>query len=162
MNHIQCFTSGECLEPGTAVIFVTAEHSEHLLNSTVFAQVHGHVNVDLRWLTSSIKLSDVFIVSPQDPAVHFSSDPVPAGVQNTSSPIFTTSKVPLSPTSLIKNGVLVEFSIPKDILPSFKGLVASITYYITITVQSPEHSQSMHFPITLNGVGSSAKTYAKR
>lgn len=164
MNEIQCHIAGKSYFAGVAVIYLTSNSSELFSNATIFVQVHGHIQVDYRWLKQNIPMSESFAPSAYNfDSTHSVDDPnMPAGMSSSSALIFTSSKVPVSPTNLVQKGVFIEFEIPKDALPSFKGLCACINYYASVTVQSTSGTNTVHFPIIVNAIGSQSKPYATR
>lgn len=139
--------------------------------SIVFAQVHGHMNIDFRWFQSSKKLQDYFIEpSPlisidkvqkpgRDPSMAVSSS---TSSTNTSCCIFASSRVALSPTTIFEGGTIVEFQLPSNLLPSFRGLCGTINYFVTLTVQHAVSKETFDFPISVRGRGSLSTPYPVR
>ncbi len=134
---------------------------------TAFGHVSGFLQVDSRWMKSNNnmipKLSDIFVKRANKPMDGIAKIPrtLPGG--NNTFCIFVTPK-----TQLIGTLCLIQFDLPHDTLPSFKGLLASITYFVTIVV-TPGSSineegeeihgepQTYHFPFNVSGPGSYAK-----
>jgi len=132
--------------------------------SIVYAQVHGHMNVDFRWFKSSKRLHDYFIEpSPlasiekiqkpgRDPSMALSSSTVSGS--STSYCVLASSRVVLSPTSIFEGGTILEFQLPSTLLPSFRGLCGTINYYLTLSVQHAASKEAFDFPISIRGRGS--------
>jgi hypothetical protein len=150
------FIAGEtaiCLLKGSDIAEIVSKYESAIF----FAQVHGHINADFRWLKSTSKLADIFI-GPSN----LTLDSIPSSVDNpvslpsqwSSQCIFLTSRIAISPTHIIEGGVFLEFEVPRDTFSSFKGLCASINYYVNITVQHPTGKEELNFPINVTGFGS--------
>eukprot|EP00600_Ochromonadales_sp_CCMP1393_P008402 CAMPEP_0174970814 /NCGR_PEP_ID=MMETSP0004_2-20121128/9624_1 /TAXON_ID=420556 /ORGANISM="Ochromonas sp., Strain CCMP1393" /LENGTH=365 /DNA_ID=CAMNT_0016220651 /DNA_START=313 /DNA_END=1410 /DNA_ORIENTATION=- len=84
---------------------------------------------------------------------------VAAASHHTGYCIFSTSRMIVSPTDIFDNGVFLEFGIPIDILPSYRGLCATVNYYLTLTVQHVAETEIMNFPLIFQGAGSPVDVY---
>jgi hypothetical protein len=153
--------SGEtivCLVKGTEK---TAAHD----NAIIFAQVHGHISADFRWLSTSKKIHEIFM-DHQGPSLEHTQLTVPPplilGQHHTSSCIFSTSRVALSPSHVFEEGTFLEFEIPDGALPTFRGLCASMSYFITLTVQYQTETETMNYPLIVQGAGSASLPYSIR
>jgi hypothetical protein len=152
------FAAGEtalCLLKGAGV-------GTRFAKSTVSAQVHGHISADFRWLRSSKKLEEFFLDPPTSSIekTHLTAaDPIPLAANHASYCIFSTSRVAISPSHIAEGGTFLEFEVPADALPSYKGLCATTTYYVTIFVQYPTHTETVDFPIIVRGSGASTVPY---
>ena len=167
---ISCTLSSDSVCGGETALFLlrgsnSKSPSNRFENSIIFAQIHGHINADFRWLKSSKKIQDYFIDPQSSSLEKFQAsvvDPLPVAANHTSYCIFSTSRVAVSPTHIFERGSFLEFEVPGDILPSFKGLCASINYYITLFIQFPASNETIDFPIVITGVGSSSVPYQIR
>ena len=68
---------------------------------------------------------------------------------------FSTLRIALPLSSLFDDGVYIEFDLPKNIAPSFKGVGGSIAYYLIVTVQDSFTTKNILFPFKVIGDGSS-------
>jgi hypothetical protein len=76
--------------------------------------------------------------------------------------IFATSRIALSPTKLFEDGIYIEFELPGDALPSYKGPSGTIAYFVTLNIQESSKSQKkIFFPLTVVGTGSATPDYLK-
>jgi hypothetical protein len=134
-------------------------------SAIIFAQVHGHISADFRWLNTPKKIQEVFI-EHQGPSLENTQLTVPPpliiGQHHTSSCIFTTSRVALSPSHVFEEGTFLEFEVPDGSLPTFRGLCASVSYFITLTVQYQTETETMNYPLVVQGAGSAAIPYSIR
>ena len=79
---------------------------------------------------------------------------IPSRSNHFPSCLYETSKIALSPTSLSDYGIFLEFEVPKELPPSFRGCSGIMTYYLTLSVQSPcLETKLFHFPILFSGAG---------
>lgn len=155
--EIFCQFSDEVYLSGkVAVVLLRGQNAnEDIFSATVFAQVHGHINTDFRWMDSVKNLREIFLDAPTmtfDQVQHSLGDPLVPN-NHGSVCIFATSRTALSPSFLFKRGILLEFEIPSDIIPSFKGLCASVNYYVTVSFRFATSTRVMHFPLTVSGAG---------
>ena len=149
-----------CLVKGTPANAAAGECTTYE-HSIIFAQIHGHISADFRWLKSSVKLNDLF-AEPSlsiDNTQFAVSDPIPLLQHHTTNCIFSTSRIALSPTHVFDQGVLLEFELPEHTLPSYKGLCASMCYYLTLHIQCPTYTEIANFPIQIHGTGSATSPY---
>lgn len=127
-----------------------------------FAQVHGHMYVDKKWDKGTATLSDIVVESdeglPIDHPHNLPADPS----RSDSICLLTTARVALSPTHLADAGVVIESMVPRCALPSCRGRVMSISYFLTVSLQSASWAKTMHFPFTVHGHGSSAPTISRQ
>jgi len=123
----------------------------------IFAQVHGHLQADLRWVKKVP--SGLFAHTAAFPLeVHVPAPRPPVPFQATAPLVFVTPREVLSHSALLeRNGVVVQFDLPADALPTFKGLCTTSSYNLAITVQPPSSpSVTRYFPFTVVSKGSSA------
>lgn len=117
--------------------------------ATVTAAARGQLQVDQRW----VKVSTAGL---------FSSATGPA--QTPGVLVFATARETVVPVSALaeKNGVVVQFDLPSDALPSFRGLCQTCTYNLAVTVTLPNSEQSsprtLLFPFTVVSRGCSSST----
>merc|ERR1711871_864732 len=136
---------------------------------TAFAYVSGFIQVDSRWIKSNLvpSLSNIFVKranKPMDGIVKIPRN-LPGGDETFC--IFVTPRTQLVGGDLS----LLQFDLPHDAIPSFKGLLASITYFVTVVVKRDENSydksndnneddqeqeKTYHFPFVVLGLGSNA------
>ena len=136
---------------------VVASSSSSATNQKILVHASGFFQADPRWIRSSTSqsLSKIFIKQVNTPLDGIVKIPrsLPGG-DNTHC-IFVTTK-----RELFSSKSLIQFDLPNDLLPSFKGLLANITYFVTITVitdtgNNGETEDSMyHFPFNVLGKGS--------
>jgi hypothetical protein len=167
---MECFLASEVYIAGkVALILVkTIDSDTSLFNATVFAQAHGHINADLRWFKSTTKMNDLFLQLQQQSTNMIEkyhaprADPLSSSNSATSC-IFATTRIPISPSHLTsENGSFLEFFLPIDIIPSFRGLCVNINYYLSIEIQQPLFTKFIHFPFTVVGKGINANQYLMR
>ena len=131
---IACVLASEHYNAGeTALCLLKGIGSgEAFEDSIIYAQIHGHVNSDFRWIKTSRKINDYFVqpalpsiekiqYSPNDPAIEMMNN-------HTSTCMFCTSRIALSPTHIFEGGLLLEFEIPCDVIPSYRGLSAIVNH----------------------------------
>lgn len=149
-----------CLVKGSTGIALVGE-SPYYEHSILFAQVHGHISADFRWLKSSTKLHELFAEpSLSIDNTQFSvSDPTPLLQHHTSHCIFSTSRIALSPTHVFDQGTLLEFELPGHSIPTYKGLCATVCYYLTLHIQCPTFTEVVNFPLHVHGTGSATLPY---
>lgn len=131
-------------------------------NSIVFAQVHGHISADFRWLKTTTKLTDVFTDLPGimiDNVQNVAANPVVLPAHYSTHCIFVTNKIAVAPSHIFDDGVFLEFEMPKEALPSFKGLCASINYFISVSIQHTSSVEVFNFPMSMRGSGSARNPY---
>lgn len=120
-----------------------------------FAQLHGHLTVDNKWAKTSLRMDEIVIEGkeelPIDRPYNLPVDPK----ENTSLCLLTSSKIPISPFHLLQSGIIIEAMLPIHTLPSCRGKISSVSYYLSIVLQTATWSRTLHFPITLHGPGSS-------
>ena len=129
-------------------------------NSIVTAQVFGHLYVDIKW--SKSKSAEELIITDNVLNMH-KSLVLPAAVSNVEESIciYTTPLEILPIELLIQDAVCVQFEIPADIIPTFRGLCCSISYHLCIsfasthTINSTNEVRRIHFPQTVFGKGNS-------
>lgn len=124
-------------------------------DTVVIAQAHGHLCADTRWLRFSGRMSDVFLNTAAYPLDQRVQNPKPSPPFPQSAPcIFSTPREVVSTTFLEEEGgVYLQFDLPRDVLPTFKGLSISIAYNIAIMIQSPSKFDTIYFPFTVAGHG---------
>ena len=135
---------------GTAVTALLRSRALSSL-ATVTAVAQGQLQADPRW----VKVSTAGLFSPA---------PGPSGAL-----VFATSRESVPVSALAeKNGVVVQFDLPGDALPSFRGLCQTCTYNLAVTITLPNSEQSqpnprtLLFPFTVVSRGSSSTPYATR
>lgn len=139
-----------------------AEYFPKYENSIVFAQIHGHISADFRWLKTTTMLADVFTEPPSVTIDHVQNIPVNPAVLSahySTHCIFMTNKVAVAPSHIFDGGVFLEFEMPKDALPSFKGLCSSINYFASISIQHTASTEVFNFPLEVRGSGSARSPY---
>jgi len=128
--------------------------------ATVSAQAYGHIFADKRW-NKSAPADEIFLPMANS-AINHSVVIPPALLKPTESVcIFTTPIEQLNFPALAAEGVVLQFDIPVEALPSFRGLSCSILYFLTITYASynPDGVMNVHqthFPFIVYGRGSSS------
>lgn len=127
---------------------------------TVTVQAQGHLHADSRW----VKMSPATFLNnaafPLDQSVH--SPKVPPSMPATAQCIFATPREVVSRSLLLRegSGAYVQFDLPLDVLPSFKGLCVTTNYNIAVTVQSPAlGTKHLFFPFLVTGRGSASIPY---
>lgn len=159
MLEITCRVTEEVLYAGDTVIFLLhGTQFQEIDNYIILAQCHGHIHIDHRWLKLPKKFPEIISEIPSNSSDQPSNIPNAPVIfasnksSDNSACVLTTSKIPLATSQLFKDGVFFEFEIPHDAFPSYKGLCATISYYLTITIQQPEGTRLMHYPFTIGGV----------
>lgn len=127
-------------------------------NSIVLVQAHGHLHADMKWVrlpSGFNSVSDIFSQQTLCRNEQFVSLPASPWFPNSGSCcIFVTPKEAVPVSQLVKNGVFLQYGLPINVLPSFKGLSCSIHYFISVTVQLMESVKVLHFPVITVGNGS--------
>jgi len=136
-------------------INVAAERDYVLL-----AQVCGYIQLDPKWSKSNDKTPS-FVQTPVYPFDH--SIQMPQKSVPNSYCIFLTPREVLSTTQINDSGVFLMFSLPIDLIPTYKGLSGSVSYSLILSLQSPGNSfKQIRFPITVLGSGSLTVPYEIR
>ena len=127
------------------------------LNFVVTAQVFGHLFVDTKW--SKSKSADELVLSDRVLSMHKSLT-LPAALNNSNESvcIYSTPLEVLPIEALIHDAVCIQFEIPVDIMPSFRGLCCTITYNLCISFGQPniDGLKHVYFPFTVFGKGNAA------
>ena len=107
------------------------------------------------------KRREIFLqttVFPVNPSV---SIPSAVNRRDSSVCIYTTPIEILPFNALMNEGVILQYDIPHECLPSFRGLCCSIQYYLTITIIKRDETarfketKYMNFPFVVYGRGTS-------
>lgn len=163
----------ECLFPSryfctgdTAVCLIRGSQCSREFDSAIiFAQIHGHISVDFRWLKTTQKINDVF-VDKLGPSLENHqltvSNPVQIAQNHIQHCIFSTSSAAISPSHVFSGGAFLEFFVPKGLLPTYRGLCSSVYYFITLVVQFPSSIETLHYPVFVQGGGSSTLPFQVR
>jgi hypothetical protein len=153
-DHMTCGETALCLLRGK---ILHGGANQHVEKSIMFAQILGYISIDFRWINSSKNIKDHFLdaSAASIEKIHLPSiDPLPVMPNHASCCVFSTSRIAISPTHIYEGGTFLEFDIPHDALPSFKGLCATVSYFLTINVQFPTTTETLTFPFFVQGVGS--------
>ena len=139
------------------------------LDCVVLVQGQGHLQADPRWVKvpaglfeSSPAAGAAAAVAgfPLDVSVHTPRPPAP--LQAAAPLVFVTPREALSPSSLLEpDGVVVQFDLPSDVLPTFRGLCSSTSYNLAVTLQpaAPDAQPStLFFPFTVLSRGSAGQS----
>ena len=158
---ISCILSKKYLCAGETELCLVKGSStngmESFDNSIVFAQIHGHFSADFRWFKSNKRIQEIFVDSPMS---FMEKIQLPESRQAIQSPhhsshcIFATSRIALSPTHIFEGGTFLEFNVPRDSIPTFKGLCATVSYFLTLFIQRPSSTERIDFPLCVHGTGS--------
>ena len=144
---------------GILVASIKISSSSSSRDSVLLAQASGCICADPKWTKSNDGSSVTFITTPEIPLDRVASMPS-TNVANTHS-IFLTTREVLSTTQMTKDGVFMMFSLPKNLIPTYKGLSGTVTYSVIITNQyKGGNITQIKFPFTVLGVGSTAIPYA--
>lgn len=152
---IVAFTAGQ-----TALLMLTSSdelyfHSEDYI---VFVQVHGYLQCNNQWIRSPELIASMMKAAINSELQHFDHNhnrpthPLLKGkspAEYSTCCIYSTAKVPISPSAIEDKGAIVEFQVPNNCLPSFKGRSHSIQYFCTVTMQGEEVSKIFHFPVSI-------------
>jgi len=155
----------------------------------VTIQAFGHIAVDTRWIKTRTSDGTSFFSQSFDESQGECSSPLPrAQSQSSSGPsvlvskgpplddgdssnigssqcIFTTQIVTIADAESANEGIFVQFDLPMDLLPTFKGLYLTINYFIQLSLFSPSTNiyTRFFFPFIVSGSGSSSsKPYSVR
>ena len=147
---------------GMATVLIRSSNIQgrHFADYKLFAQVHGHVSVENRWMTQSFILKSHY----HQVSTFFHEDHVPLPKTTDNSVcIYVTPAVQL-PQALLEHDsdVFLHFDIPFDAIPTHRGVCSSVQYSITITVVFGSKSSTLSFPFTVCGSGSNAVPYYTR
>ena len=143
---------------GILVACVKIASSSSSRDSVLLAQASGCICADPKWVKSNDGSSVSFINTPEVPLDRSASMPS-ANAANTHS-IFLTTREVLSTTQMTKDGVFLMFSLPKDLIPTYKGLSGTVTYSVILTNQyQGGNITQIKYPFTVLGVGSTAIPY---
>lgn len=143
---------------GILVAFVRNTDGNYIQDSVLLAQASGFISVDPKWVKSNYSSSVSFVQTPDIPFESSISIPCPS-VQNTHC-IFITPREVLSANQISTNGVYLVFSLPGNLIPSYKGLSATVTYSITLTLQSHgSNTKQIRYPFNVVGCGTNAVPY---
>jgi hypothetical protein len=145
----------------------------------VHAQASGHVYTDERW--SKLSPEALHSAFPRETALPLDEKvkiPRVSGMHDSHCVYITPRRMLEEPD----RGCLLQFDIPDDAIPSFRGLLGTTMYFITLTVRSiSDHNENpgntnssvvdeengldektLHFPFVVSGLGSSlAKQYVR-
>lgn len=154
----------------TATALIQCRNIPHI-DTMVSAQAYGYIFVDTRWLSAdAIQPKDIFKADTNFPLNRIPKVPkMPKATNslnriNDSFCIFTTQMEVLDRTSILNDGMLVQFDIPHDALPTFRGMCCNIMYCLTLTFliknSLPNEElvnntvRCLHFPFAVFGRGS--------
>jgi hypothetical protein len=146
---------------GTAIIKFN-DFSAVYENYIVGVQACGFINSDPRWLKSTKPLTDSFtgILANEFSRVdHLPTNPTAC---ETSACIFTSTEFIMSKS--YENEFIVIFSLPNDCLPSYRGLCASLSYSLILSLKHriSTYSKEYNFPFILKGTGCPEIPYSVR
>jgi hypothetical protein len=143
---------------GILVAFVRSTNGNFIQDSVLLAQASGFISVDPKWVKSNYSSSVSFVQIPDIP--HDQSISMPnASIQNTHC-IFITPREVLAANQISTNGVYLVFSLPGNLIPSYKGLSATVTYSINLTLQSHGGNiKQIRYPFNVVGCGSNTVPY---
>jgi hypothetical protein len=122
----------------------------------IFAQVHGHISIDFRWLKAANRIQDLVVdedVQTVDKTRLTVPDPQPVAQHHTRCCIFSTSRVTVSPSHVFEGGTYLEFELPVGSLPTYRGLCATVYYFVTLSVQFQTGTTTLHYPMAVQGSG---------
>jgi hypothetical protein len=143
---------------GILVAFVRCSNGNFLQDIVLLAQASGFISVDPKWVKSNYSSAVSFVQTPDIPLDQSISMPN-AGVQNTHC-IFVTPREVLPANQMSTNGVYLVFSLPGNLIPSYKGLSATVTYSITLTLQfHGGNIKQLRYPFNVVGCGSNTVPY---
>lgn len=147
----------------------SSEDDNNAQNFVVFAQFHGHLKYDPKWLKSKVIRDDLLVddsKNENEQALLDRPSTIPVDPLNANNPtsticVFCTQKIPLSFSHLISGGALVETFLPRDIMPSCKARLISVHYFLTIQIQHADWNEAFHFPITFQGQSPKLQAYRR-
>jgi hypothetical protein len=127
-------------------------------SATISAQAYGHIFADARWIKAA-PAREIFLSTTNSAVNHSLVIPSALLKPADSVCIFTTSLEQLDFSAVLAEGVVLQFEIPVEALPSFRGLSCSILYFVTVTFSTPGADGGMdvkqtHFPFIVYGRGS--------
>lgn len=123
-------------------------------DAVILAQAHGYIHVDSKWMRGNADLEKLIIQTTQSAV--FQKVQIPKSFplfSNSTYCTFLTSKEVIQVSHLCNDGVFLQFELPHDAYPSFKGLSVTIQYLITISIQLPTGTKYVHFPFRVSSRG---------
>jgi hypothetical protein len=170
---MRCILPFPAYEAGSVAVFYLYDAANiipstlDLSNTVFFVQIHGHIQVNDRWLKMNDKLSSIFLDNDDTRPLVEHVQVLPADPRSdrnitTSASFFASSKVPVSPYHLLDSGVFLEVSLPYQLLSSFKSRSMNVDYYVSLYIQSLSYQKNFHFPITIHSRGTSQNPYPTR
>eukprot|EP01038_Epipyxis_sp_PR26KG_P011305 gene11305-15166_t len=172
MWNITCQTITEVQSTGNILLFLLKNNRNSIVpvdqqQNIISAQVFGFINIDKRWLKSSVTMSFSFDYSSVhssviEKAMRSNYDPfLPQNQHWQSVCHFLSSRVAVSETSLNESGVFLEFEVDHNLLHTYKGLFGSINYFIELEIQENSKTTTfIRFPFALAGPGSNLDKYS--
>ncbi|RYY81292.1 hypothetical protein EON63_15770 [archaeon] len=121
----------------------------------MFAQIHGHLQIDKKWLPNTNKLTTL-VEEDEDHVLLDRPSQLPAnpsGMDSNATCFLASAKVTLSPSHLENTGTIIESFIPTTALSTCRGRSLSVHYYLSIYTQSSVGTSVVHFPLHVYGNG---------
>lgn len=125
-------------------------------DGTCYVQASGHIVADPRWIKLPCNITDIFRQNLSFPVEQNVKLPRNVAQSNGLSPvcIFVTPREVVSVSQLLA-GLFVQFELPSNILPTFKGLTVSIFYSISVVLQRGTSYKQFFFPFIVCSKGNS-------
>ena len=122
---------------------------------SIYIQSFGQIQVDSRWIKEDMnQCNNIFKQELVYPNNDINIAKLPK-LDNKNYYLFVTSRKKYISTNC-NDEICVYFDLPDDLLPSYKGLCAVISYYITITVLNQNTGEKRIFQYPYQVVGKSS------
>jgi hypothetical protein len=134
-------------------------------NCKIYVQAYGHASVDPRFSKNykyettgegDNTIQSLFLQTVEYPPIDVITQIPHSNHSNKDNSycIMCTQKELISLKDIL-NGIYLQFNLDFILLPTFRGLCASINYFITISIKSPDEKiiKEIHFPFYVIGKG---------
>mmetsp|Transcript_24540 Transcript_24540/g.24781 ORF Transcript_24540/g.24781 Transcript_24540/m.24781 type:complete len:448 (-) Transcript_24540:94-1437(-) len=130
-------------------------HNAISRDAVILTQAHGHINFDSRWISTTGNVGNILLQMTQYTTEQKVQLPRHFGNNGSSASLctFITPREVIQLSHLHEDGVYLQFELPYDTLPTFRGLGITISYFITISIQMPNGTNHIHLPFKVCGRG---------
>lgn len=144
MNVLAVNFSKQLYSNGTVVALLRGSNLEE--NAKLSVRAYAYMKVDPRWVTNLPNTNDL----PSSEYL-FSGD----AHKSTVFCIFSTKLQPIEKLHLLPEGIFIQFDVPPDSLPTFKGMHGTIAYQLIVILDKINTSkqQIMYFPFKISSPG---------
>ena len=148
---------------GTVVVLLRCSDSCSSVGK-IEAQVHGHASIDKRWNGSTASISRSFSQAFQYPVeANIKIPKIATPRDSLSFCVYLTPKVTIPTTCLNGEQYFLQFDVPFDSLPSYRGLCAQVFYALSISYTDHYgETHQLNFPFVVKGTGSNITPFSVR